>query len=517
MKLGLQVYTDNTQASMIADWSALAVGTVVETNKHGFGYLSTFIPMTVNDAFRFYDATPTAHIVLGDGAFHAFEGRIEDRPFVNGGLEIGAFGYWRAMYDTPYTATWSASLYKHWFIMNRDDLANTNNKMFVVDTNNRLFIGLRKNEAYTSTDIGRIGFTTPGVDSNPVVRIEFDYEYTGGVNYTCNLISYTTSFGTGAHTEWTLAGDGSTLSGSQDITLANGGDVFVMQFQNAPETNTTHSGDTGAGYLEITNIRVLGTSTANIYADEIIGDIIGQVSALNSGQLSSSTALIDSPTVDLNEEAYRDELPAKILIRLAKRGDNSTPPDLYEVGVWEDQRLYFRVKGSAGQTWYTDIVSLDVDSTIDGMYNSVYAAYPNDRGTKFRTAIASDSASIARYGIVRRKALSTNTSNGTEAGTFADAFLEDNKDITPRATIFVPQLYTASGASVPLYYARANDMITIRNLPVTSGSGVDKIRTFRISRMRYDVDNDLLEVVPELDPPSLEFLVAQNAAALGIV
>ena len=75
-RLGFQVYADSTAASMIADWSGLAEGVTFDTDEHGYANLTAFIPMSLELSYFYYDSIPLAHVVLGDGAFHAFEGRI---------------------------------------------------------------------------------------------------------------------------------------------------------------------------------------------------------------------------------------------------------------------------------------------------------------------------------------------------------------------------------------------------------------------------------------------------------
>ena len=75
-------------------------------------------------------------------------------------------------------------------------------------------------------------------------------------------------------------------------------------------------------------------------------------------------------------------------------------------------------------------------------------------------------------------------------------------------------LYNASGGRVPLWMMRAGDTLTIRNLPPGAGTAIDKIRKFRVKRTTYDVDNDVLTPEPELEAPSLEFLVANNMSRL---
>ena len=93
----------------------------------------------------------------------------------------------------------------------------------------------------------------------------------------------------------------------------------------------------------------------------------------------------------------------------------------------------------------------------------------------------------------------------------SNAYRADHADPLPRASITVDALYDQFGARWPLSAARSGDTITIRNLPLTVSSVLDRIRTFRISRASYDVDNDTLTVEPEAPLPTLDVLLARQA------
>jgi hypothetical protein len=148
------------------------------------------------------------------------------------------------------------------------------------------------------------------------------------------------------------------------------------------------------------------------------------------------------------------------------------------------------------------------------MYNDAYTFYRDSRGRDRRTATNPDAASISKYGVTRRQMVSIPTTDATFSQTYRDASIERSKDITPRASVGVDAIYTSTGARVDPWQVRAGDTLTIRNLPGGSGGTVDKIRTFRISRTRYDVERDELTLTPGLETPSLEFMVAANAARM---
>ena len=510
-RLSLGVFTDSTLGSMIADWSSRARNVVFETDRHGFANLTAFIPMTLAEAFRIYEATPLAHVVLSDGAFTAFEGRLEDRRIIGGateeGLEIGAYGYWRALSDFKTTTLWSTQQLDDVRTYTSDDHSAYVPERYQMDKKDRLFIALRGGENYaTGTDVGSWVYFMPHQGTRNISEISFDYDVSLPTDYVADVAGINED-GTGINSEWTTTTSG---SGSATVTLSTDKQGVMFRVYNNAGT-VAYSGDTGDDYATWSDIRIKSSDNTNIYADEIIDVIATQVNSTNSTQLSDSTALIDSPAVDVIEANYQDMYPADIVQLLADLGDGT---NLYEGRVWEDQVLRFQAEGTNVQSWYVDAASIQVDSTIDELYTAAYAVYRTTGGRIQRTSTNTDSAAESKYGVSRRTQVDTTTTDSTEAGNWRDTFVERHKDILPRAIITFDHLMTSSGAIVPGYLARSGDTVTIRNLPAGSGGVVDRIRTFRISRTRYDAERDELSLTPELELPSLEFMVAQSATIL---
>jgi hypothetical protein len=247
------------------------------------------------------------------------------------------------------------------------------------------------------------------------------------------------------------------------ITAVTGTTTFTATIVNAP----------GGGYP-------IGTTVQAhvIYADEVVSDMLTSIVALNPGQLSSSTALIQSPALDLTDVIYADTACDTVLASLAQLGDATS--QTYEVGVYERRALFFRPQGSAGRAWYIDADELDIQRSIEDLANSAYATYQGNGGRTLRTAISADAASIAQYGLTRRASVATTTTSSTQAASLRDTFVADQKDPLPRAKITFDRVYDAHGVRYPLLLVRANDTITIRNLSPALGDGADRVRTFQI-------------------------------------
>lgn len=249
------------------------------------------------------------------------------------------------------------------------------------------------------------------------------------------------------------------------------------------------------------------TPASPTQSDVIVRAILAAARADNPDQLSPDEWRILAPGVDVFDEDYTDARMADILTRLAGLGDDQDPPARWEVGVWEDGLVHFRPRGSDSRTWYTDLPSIEIERSLAQVINSVYTRY--DDGTSI-TGTAADAPSIARYGVTRRRALASRTTDVVQATRERDAALADGAMPIPRAGVTLDRVLTATGTPVPRWMVRSGDTLTIRNLPPDSGDLIDRIRTFRIAETRYRADDDTLTVVPESPLPTLDVLVARS-------
>jgi hypothetical protein len=195
--------------------------------------------------------------------------------------------------------------------------------------------------------------------------------------------------------------------------------VTVLSIGSSTQFNATFT----ASHLVAAAVRAFV-----IYADEIAKHLASVTNFANATQLSSTTALIQSPALDLLNESYEDQYPEDVLDYLTGLGDSASRT--WEWGVYEDRLLYFRPRGSAGRTWYIDAPSLDIERTLDTLHNSVYAVYKVN-GVTVRGAVNGDSGSITRYGVTRQLALSVNTNSSIQAAAQRDAALSRPEEPDP--------------------------------------------------------------------------------------
>ncbi len=509
MAIFFGLYTSYNSGALIADYSARLTSLEFSTNEHGFAGLSAVVPMAQAEAYRLYDRPGLPHVVVMDAGAVAWEGRLEDVAIIAGGIRLSAFGYWRALSDAPVTALWSQSGVANFKTATEIDQAARAPNMYTMDNNNRLFVGLTKSACYM--DSAAIGTWYSSIPHNSVRQIStfsFDYVYDLPASWVFRANSFLSGFASGSVLNITTSGG--TGSGTLSWSLCSLRDMVAIDVYNATGASSLYSGESASKYARATNVRIT-TSGSKIYANEIISSIAASISGLNASQLNSSSALIDNPGLDLPDQVYIDEYPSTILPRLAALGDTQSPPVMWEVGVYEQQLLFFRQRGSAGRTWYVDVDDLEVERTIDALANAARAQYQLEDGTLQRTASSVNNDSVARYGLTRSATIGADTSSSTMATAQRDTFLQDRKDPIPHIRLNLTRLNDASGALWPKWSVRSGDTLTIRNLPPTLSTTIDRIRTFRVAETMYNADTDTIEVTPESPTPRLETLLARAA------
>lgn len=495
---------ESATGALIADWSDRASGVQVRTNSHGFADLSAFIRLSGSQAWTTYDRAGSLHVEMTDNGYTLFEGRLEDIALAPGGVNITAYGYYRALSDRLYTALWSDDSLDRWRPIKETETGAARPDRFTFDKQDRLYITPQKNSVQgntTTNKAGVLGYIPPDDGTRSLVAISFDWEFYAPTNWIARWASRDAAWAESTASTFANGNAGpSVQTGSVSTTFSAAPYITIAMRYSAADA--TYASETGTYYLSITNVRVKTTTASTMTADLVIPDLLTLAPAL-----STSTALIASPGVDLYNEVYEDERPSDILDRFCTLGDSSY--NLWEAGVWEGRRLHFRRRASAGMTWYVDVDTYDINRTIDNLYNSVYAKYQQPSGRTLRTAYSTDSASVTQFGLTRHAAVDSDSTSATQAARERDIYLEDHDDAVPGASILVNAIYTASGARAPTYMIRSGDTVTIRNLPPTLSSSVDMVRTFVVDETTWR-DDGTVEITPEAAPDKLEQLLQRR-------
>lgn len=291
----------------------------------------------------------------------------------------------------------------------------------------------------------------------------------------------------------------------QRLTISNlagtvGESVLVLSIGSATQFNAS-----------FVNAYVIGDIVRAhvIYPDEIMKDCVSILNALNPTQVASDTTLIQSQAIDIDQAIYEDEYPTDIINQLLARSDNQTTPRQWVAMVYDQQRLIVRPRGT-GIAWFTDITSLEVVRTLTQLYNSVYAVYKDVSNKRnLRTASNTDATSVTKFQITRRKPVEVDTTSETQATKVRDSVLALQLDPIPRASIKVDRIFDIRGNPFPLFYIRADDTLTLRNLPPILGSAYDKIRVLVITRTDVDLIANTMTLELEIPMPDLSVQLAK--------
>lgn len=499
--LSLQMY--DTRGGAVLWTFSEPRGVVITEDEHGFGSLAGFQEMDARQAFMLYDLAPAKWLVLACGAAVVWEGRIEDRKVQTGGFGFTAFGGKRVLDDLLFTGLFSNTSYAGIKAVTGDELTGAAPHLWGMDNNNRLYFEINPaNEYGDDTDLGALVFKAPHRGLTNLEYLLFDYDLDLPTDWEVRVQVMEEGF-TSASVEWTFTSAGSPATGSQSLNVTSPGPLLVVDVRNATGAPVTGA----SGYAKLTSLRVLGLPAATLGAEDVIGTLLTTAGGLTA-QLATSDAQIQVPGVDLPDVIYEDAPYSAILNDLTARGDSATPPRTWEWGVWEKQQVFFRPRGAAALHWYTDAETLNLESSLDGMQNQVYAVYQDPNGRTLRTEAELDALTYAKYGLRRMGKAEEDTTSATKAETRRDTYLQEHRELTPRAGLTLLGLYDATGARYPLWLARAGDTLTIRNFPPTLSSEADRIRTFRISHKSYNVDTDVLTPTPEYPLPTLEIQLA---------
>jgi hypothetical protein len=501
--LSLQIFNDSGMGRMLADYSRYPFR--LSTNRHGFAMLEVpFIPMSLQSSFMVYDWPGLPHVVVSDGAAVVWEGRLEDIAIVAGGVALTAFGYQRALHDVPYTALWSKTGSADWRVV-PDEVRGTSSR-YEMDNNNRVYVAPRKGEVFSSsTQGGEMTFSLPHSGLRDLTTFSADYSLLLPSGWEMRLITVDYDYAN-LQVEATVTATGSTQTGSWAInTFARQRVIFAVR--NNSGGSTTITADTGTNYAKITNIRMKTTTASTVLASDIAAALASYTGGINTDQISTSSALISATTTDLNDEIYEDKYPAEILDRLALIHS-------YQWSVWENRYLTFQDKTTARKEWLVDVVGTpELQRSLENIRNSAYGLYRDASGLTLRTNTVGDGESQSRYGVLRRGFISVQTTSLGEAQTHRSAWLADRADLQIRARIEFSRVYDEAGARWPLWAIRAGDTVTMRNLPPTLSTGIDRIRTFMVGETDYDAATGSIDIAPDDPIPTLVTLVAQQAGS----
>lgn len=468
------------------------------TGPHGLEALSGFLPLRSPVSDAIFGAITNPLLYLNAGAAIIWKGRLEDLSHERNGLRWAAYGPFRWFSDYLYNYIWSTQDLSGVTSCTIDMGSVYDDAKFVLDKNNRIFIGLKKNETYASggsSEIGAQVFYDNHVMGGLIKRVEFDYDVVmPSSNWVARIRSYTEGF-IGGTTEWSRTSSG---SGSAVVTLTNERSLIVFEFYNNTGSGVNFTGESGSDYAKFTNLRFKLVDQATITASDVAKGILGFLDFVTVDRISGSEALIEATTEDLIEASWADTYMDDVLRDLAATNDAAADPVQYDVGMWNDN-LHFRPKGTESITWLAEVNKRSYNRSLAAMRNNVYALYRSESGNRIlRTTAQNDTASIDRWDIIRQDHVRENTTDPAQAADNRDMYLKESAEPPLRVAFDIDRIYLPGGGGpVPLWMVRAGDKIIIRDgvrVPAVIGEDFYQVT---LARTALDLDKMKLSVTPE--------------------
>lgn len=305
--------------------------------------------------------------------------------------------------------------------------------------------------------------------------------------------------------------------GTQTVTPASMSNIYVGQSLEISQGTNISERVTVTAVTSTTFTAVFAgphnaADTVNahvVYTDEIVKDILASVSGL-----ATSQAQIVSSTLDIFDLVYEDTRPSAVLNELAARGNSSQ--QLCEVGIDVEKKLYFRPKGNIAQTYYVDITDIDTIISLENVYNSIYGISRDKHGRKIRSASNVDSNSVNQFGLTRVDFVDANSTSSQQALLQRDTKLADEKNAQAKASITFTRIYNDHGGEEHISKVNPGDIFIIRNYPFSliTTSVIDKIKSFTLLEVNYDVLSGTLAVTPEDFIPTLDLMLRKQGRTI---
>lgn len=508
MKYQVGLYESPTGA-LVADHTAMITQLQWATDTGGDKDLTYTALIAPRDAMALFDRRDILHVRVSRGGEVLWQGRVTGAGVSiesATSVRIQALGYRTALYDTLYIAMWRTTDLRQWlpqvgFSPRRADLYN------VIQSDTRIGVSVQARR-YTTAMHGKLAYAVPDGSSRPIttVRMTLAYELPAGMD----LVVQRAVFATGTTTDLTrISGPATVLSSTISHVIAVGDNARAILVGIEPTTNVTVA--VADDFFVTARSVILSTRTASTDAlaqgsyVEVVQDLVDELSGINPGQITTSTAQLTSIGGIWETVVYEDRRPGQILDEIVTYGNGTT---LLEWGVDAQRTLYMRPVTDLRVTWQIEVSSMTMDRLNTDLYNAAYSVSQLPDGSVVRSAIDRDVTSILQLGIERE--IVVNVGQTTDQGIGVAAFTNSRLNYlsTPIPEIaIVPSLVTRLGAIVEPYRVRAGDAVQLLSAPFIGVDGLARLRTFRVIETRYDAIADRIEITPEKAPPRLQDVV----------
>lgn len=289
-----------------------ATQATLQRNAHGVQAITCRTPLPPLQAFDLINRAGASLRATISIAGRSIGARVEDITIDDTGAQVQALGDWQAFSDLPYTALWSSTSVERWRPSQTAEIATRNPESYLMDTNNRLFIGLKKGATYPAPALakraGSLVMEVPDKSGRNVAGAQFTITYNLPANWTYGFATWLAGWTGGATiVSLTPAGSGTR---AYHLTFTTRPNIeFYLNNIGVAYPNTQEDGDY---YIRVTNLRVVSdttnrvntTLTANVTAGSnkscpvgsTAGMYVGMDLVFDSGNANSEIATVSSIT-----------------------------------------------------------------------------------------------------------------------------------------------------------------------------------------------------------------------------
>jgi hypothetical protein len=434
-------------------------------------------------------------------------------------------------------------------------------------TDDKLMITPVSGGAFDSSRVGSMYLTFGSTVSRAIQTLDASYSLTAPTGWGALVQSYSGPF-TGTSNVWSLGGNGATQTGTIALSSLAAHTVAILLYRNRaattlgtaiaagtrtvtpgamtgiavgnrlwiggtePEdvdvtaiTGTTftaifryaHTATDPVSFISehkdgdisfsLTGVRVKTTNSSTVTASEVLATILTDTSGHNSGQISSSTALVGNPGVDLKEFGYDASYPDEVIERLATMGDAAGNP--WTAEVYAGQILRFSREDSVTAT-YQIRQTPELSRDLDALRTHIVPRYQDSNGDVAQGTTQSNDLAVSRWGLKRNAVFAAaETDTAATVNSLAATALLDTINPASQGDITVTELFR-NGVPVPLNRLRKGDLVECVEYPSSGRQDVDEARKFRVSATAWDEDAGTLTISPTLPASTIEALLSRR-------
>jgi hypothetical protein len=267
---------------------------------------------------------------------------------------------------------------------------------------------------------------------------------------------------------------------------------------------------TGYGYQQAFDDLPVFLNTQGARTRAVIEGLVALIRADNPDQLAPVAVFAEDPNTLAPVPRYDGERMRTVLDGLVSLGDTLTPPRRWIWSVWADRVLTVSPIDAYARQWFVEAGSFEATQALKQQFSRVRVRYDGPVDTNGFAARTPPALTARTPRIIRETLLESRVTTLAEATRERDIALSELADPLPQARIVPTRLMNRSRARVPLYSARANDVITIVDFAPTLDARVDRFRTFRIVHRRWNVLSGSVELTVESPLPALDWLLARR-------